>query len=283
MAVKGGIRALRKRIRAVQNIKKITKAMKMVSSVRLRKAQVVLGTSRGYLDELSEKLSVDIEGKVGDEVYRFVIPRSEGKKRLIMVLTSDRGLCGAFNSNVVRLARANITENDIIWAFGRKGARALSKTFKVREFENFWRNFSPDEVGKVVQEIENEVKNGVSEVWAIYTYFKSAGTQIPQVEKVYPFDVVEFWGVKTIYEPSREEIFKYFARLYLKAKLFRIFMESLTSEHAYRMRAMDMATQNAEEYIKKLTLQLNKARQEAITKELIDIVNGKNALEAESV
>jgi F-type H+-transporting ATPase subunit gamma len=292
MALRGGIKFLRKRIRAVRNIRKLTKAMKTVASVRLRKAQPILLNSKEFIENLEKIFSVSYEPK---EEFLIDMKFNESKnsdkiKRLYIILGSDRGLCGAFNSNILRLAQSYIKQDDIIWAFGTRVARFLSKKYKnVKEFRDFWRDLSYEKIEKVYDELSSEIKKRMEEdgwnleVYCIFTLFKSAGTQIPTCEKIYPIYIYETWGPKRIFEPSREKLLDFFSEAFLKAKLFYIFQSSITSEHAMRMRAMDMATQNSDRLIKVLTLQMNKARQEAITKELIDIVNGKNALEAQAI
>ncbi len=327
MAVKGGLKFLRKRIRAVRNIQKVTKAMKTISSVRLKRAQPVYLNSKSYIELLERVFQIGFQDsmsqngkptdknissqpktkdgitadlylwsgkKIEEEVGESVTPekKKDRGKTLFIVLGSDRGLCGAFNSNVVKTAIDSIEkyggENVLIWVFGRRVIRPISRKygmrFDIRKFKDFWRGFSLSSFSGVFDDIKKLVEDGeVSEIFCVYTYFRSVGTQYPVCERIFPFYVSDEWGQKKIFEPSKEEVIRFFSLLWLKSKLFSCFQSSLTSEHAARMRAMDMATQNAERFAKQLTLQMNKARQEAITKELIDIVNGKNALEAEAL
>ncbi len=305
MAIKGGLKFLRRRMRAIRNLRKVTKAMKMVSSVRLKRAQPILANSQEFISDMEEIFVTEIkntENTEKEENKEAIAKKSEFSmmwgykkgsegKTLFLVVGSDRGLCGAFNSNILRLARQNIDskmggQDIIIWAFGRRVSRPLKKAMgeKVEGFENFWLNFSSSKIDEISERIMEKIEKGeIKEIYCIYTWFKSAGTQLPVCEKIFPILVHDVWGRKRIFEPSREEVMKFFASAYLKAKLFFCFQSSVTSEHASRMRAMDMATQNADRVIKQLNLQINKARQEAITKELIDIVNGKNALEMQFV
>jgi len=320
MAVKGGLKFLRRRIRAVRNIQKVTKAMKTISSARLKRAQPIFLNSKNYVELLGKIFKVFVPSQsqpqeiLGDgmrtsEFYLWtgggdIVRSSEGLSfdgtsemgdgTLFIVLGSDRGLCGAFNTNILKTAYENIeklsgrSKRKIIWVFGRRVSRQITKRYKgdfeVREFNDFWRNFSLKTFSDIFDDIKKLIQNQeVSEIYCIYTFFKSVGTQYPVCEKIFPFYLVEVWEEKKIFEPGKEEVIKFFSILWLKSKLFSCFQSSITSEHAARMRAMDMATQNAERFAKQLTLQMNKARQEAITKELIDIINGKNALEAEAV
>lgn len=289
MAVKGGIRFLRKRVRAIQNLKKVTKAMKSVSSVRLKKSQPILQSALEFFKSMEEILEIgtDTNEKCregGGHDTSYVFPKSGATKKLYIVLGSDKGLCGAFNSNIIRFAQSRIESDGEIWAFGKRLARALSKKYSVRAYEDFQRNFSYDKFETVYREIEERITSGeLAELHCIYTFFKSMGVQYPVAEKLLPVTVWLRWGPKRIIEPSFDEFASFFAAAYVKARLFFCFQSSLTSEHAARMRAMDMATQNAERVLKHLVLQMNKARQESITKELIDIVSGKNALEAQQI
>ena len=329
MAVKGGLKFLRKRIRAVRNIQKVTKAMKTISSVRLKRAQPVYLNSKSYMELLGRVFQIGFQDsisqngkitdkenssqrakngttadlylwsgkKVEEEFGEVAVSEKEKEKdrkgkTLFIVLGSDRGLCGAFNSNVVKTAIDSIEKygsaNLLIWVFGRRVIRPISRKYRnrfdIREFKDFWRGFSLSSFSGVFEDIKKLVEDGeISEIFCVYTYFRSVGTQYPVCERIFPFYVSDEWGVKKIFEPSKEEVIRFFSLLWLKSKLFSCFQSSVTSEHAARMRAMDMATQNAERFARQLTLQMNKARQEAITKELIDIVNGKNALEAEAL
>mgnify|MGYP001773203428 CR=1 FL=1 len=289
MPAKGGLKFLRKRIRAIRNIRKVTKAMKAVSSVRLRKAQAIFLSSKEFLEDLEKKLLVSSlpPAEIQNSYESTFTLSSEGeeKYKLYIVLGTDRGLCGAFNSNIFRTFQQNFDEkNSIIWAFGKKISKLLRKYNIERKFEEFWRDFSYEKFESIFDEISEMIKSGkISDIYCIYMLFKSPGTQVPVSEKVFPVSVRLPWGPKTIFEPSLEKVLEFFSLSWLKAKLFACFQSSITSEHAARIKAMDLATQNADRLIKILNLQVNKARQEAITKELIDIVNGKNALEAQSI
>lgn len=286
MAVKGGIKFLRKRVRAIQNLKKVTKAMKSVSSVRLKRSQVVLQNSLEFFKNMEQIMRVTErvdpeELKLHDKSFTIT---NEGKKNLYIILGSDKGLCGSFNSNLVRFVQDKIRDDGEIWVFGRRLVRALSKKLRIIPYEDFQRGFSYERFEAIYKEIEAKIVSGeISEVYCIYNFFKSMGTQYPTMEKLFPIAVYIPWEPKRIIEPSFDEFARFFIMAYFKSKLFFCFQSSLTSEHAARMRAMDMATQNAERVLKILVLQMNKARQESITKELIDIVGGKNALEARQI
>ncbi|MCS7213473.1 MAG: ATP synthase F1 subunit gamma [Candidatus Calescibacterium sp.] len=285
MAVKGGIKFLRKRIRAIQNLRKVTRAMKSVSSVRLRRAQPVLQISSEFSKNMERIFKISYNGETENAEKYFSI-KTDSSRKLYIILGSDKGLCGSFNSNISKFVQSNINiqDNSEIWVFGRRLIRILSKKFQIQPYEDFWRDFSYEKFEKVYNMIEQRIISGeLAEVYCIYTLFKSMGTQVPYIERVFPVSVSLVWEPKRIFEPSFEEFARFFIMSYVRSKLFFCFQSSITSEHAARMRAMDMATQNSERVQRQLILQMNKARQEAITKELIDIVSGKNALEAQQV
>lgn len=281
MAVKGGIKFLRKRVKAVQNLKKVTKAMKSVSSVRLRKSQPVLYNSLSFIEDMGKIFKIGFDGSYGYE--KSFSLGSDGGRGLYIILGSDKGLCGSFNSNIIKFTQGKNIGGEI-WIFGKRLTRYFSKKFKIQSYDDFWHDFSYEKFENLYEKIQEKIFSGeISEIFCIYTLFKSVGTQTPFIERIFPVSVHLPWGIRQIIEPSFEDFSKHFIISYVKAKLFFCFQSSITSEHAARMRAMDMATQNAQRVQKQLILQMNKARQEAITKELIDIVSGKNAIESQQV
>lgn len=283
MAVKGGIKFLRKRVRAVQNLRKVTKAMKSVSSVRLRKSQPVLYNSLSFIEDMGRILKIYQGNDVSYEYERSFSLGSGVNKKLYIILGSDKGLCGSFNSNIIKFTQGKNIDGEI-WVFGKRLTRFFSKKFNIQPYDDFWYDFSYEKFENIYERIQEKIFSGeVSEIFCIYTLFRSFGTQTPSIERIFPVSVHLPWGVKQIIEPSFEDFSKHFIISYVKARLFFCFQSSITSEHAARMRAMDMATQNAQRVQKQLILQMNKARQEAITKELIDIVSGKNAIESQQI
>jgi F-type H+-transporting ATPase subunit gamma len=284
------LRDIKRRITAVKNTKQITKAMKMVAAAKLRKSQSRMLEMRPYADKMNSviaSLSSERESQ-----HPLITPRQR-KTVEIVVITSDKGLCGAFNSNILKGAVNFISEcekegfNISISAIGKKA----SDYFKRRNItmRKSWTGLSGKIVYSDINEISsdiiaNYINEKIDEVFIIYNEFKTVIAQKVSVVKLLPMaDIVasgEAKGLSAsfIYEPSREEIFNQLLPKNMEIQVFRAMLESQASEEAARMTAMENATKNADEMIDKLTLQYNKARQASITKELMDIVGGVEAL-----
>jgi len=283
------LRDIKRRIKAVQSTSKITKAMKMVSAAKFRKAQQRMFELRPYAERMGlaiSRLSADLEA--GIHPLLVVRPR---KNIEVIVITSDRGLCGAFNTNILKAGTKHIAELQKegfevgISCVGRK-ARDYFKRRNV-EMNKAWTGIS----GKIsyanAQDISNEIvekytNETVDEVFLIYNEFKSAIAQKVVVAKLLPLAPIESSGetlpVHFIYEPSKQEILSGLIPKNVEIQIFRALIESQASEEAARMAAMENATKSANDMISSLTLQYNKARQATITKELMDIVGGVEAL-----
>ena len=283
------LRDIKRRIKAVQSTSKITKAMKMVSAAKFRKAQQRMFELRPYAERMGlaiSRLSADLEA--GIHPLLVVRPR---KNIEVIVITSDRGLCGAFNTNILKAGTRHISELQKdgfevgISCVGRK-ARDYFKRRNV-EMNKAWTGIS----GKIsyanAQDISNEIvekytNETVDEVFLIYNEFKSAIAQKVVVAKLLPLAPIESSGetlpVHFIYEPSKQEILSGLIPKNVEIQIFRALIESQASEEAARMAAMENATKSANDMISSLTLQYNKARQATITKELMDIVGGVEAL-----
>lgn len=284
------LRDIRRRIKAVQSTSKITKAMKMVAAAKFRRAQQRMFEMRPYAERMAAILSTLATGAEGD-IHPLLQVRPR-KNVEVLVLTSDRGLCGAFNSNLIRAAARHISDIEkegftvSISIVGRK-ARDYFKRRNV-ELRKAWTGIS----GKIsyanAQEIAAEVidrygSEAVDEVILVYNEFKSVVAQKVVVARLLPLapirqaeDVLPVFNV--IYEPSKQEIFSRLVPKNVEIQIFRALLESQASEEAARMSAMENATKAANEMIGNLTLQYNKARQATITKELMDIVGGVEAL-----
>jgi F-type H+-transporting ATPase subunit gamma len=299
----------RRRIRSVKSTQQITRAMKFVAAAKLRRAQEGVFAARPYAHEIIRVLRSAAARM--ETTAHPLLERREEKRLLAVILTGDRSLCGAFNTNVLRRAtsflREHASQNPDILVVGRKGRDTLRK--RGLKFAGEYLNVSSNvEFGKA-KEISARVaelytKKEVDAVYAIYNEFKNVMVQKLQVEKLLPIDpavVAEeqpkarrgeerqepasalprdlspsglSWIVDYIYEQPVEEIFNGLVPRYLESEVFRILLESAAAEHAARMTAMDSATRNASELIDKLTLEMNKIRQAGITKELIEIVSG---------
>ena len=289
------LKEVRNRIVSISSTQQITKAMKMVSAAKLRRAQDAIHQMRPYAKKLAEMIAtVSAQTEAGAE-NPFTEVR-EIKNALIIVVTSDRGLCGAFNANVGKATMALVQEkyaglhaagNVEILALGKKGGEYLSRRgYKVNDAnaDIFSRlNFTNvREIGEFVLNAFTEKKYDVVEV--LFNYSKNVATQIIQTEQLLPLVASETGekasSVDYIFEPSEEEIISELIPKSIKLSIFRALLESNSSEHGARMTAMDKATENAGELIKALKLEYNRSRQAAITKEILEIVGGAEALNA---
>ena len=289
------LKEVRNRIVSVNSTQQITKAMKMVSAAKLRRAQDAIHQMRPYAKKLAEMIAtVSAQTEAGAE-NPFTEVR-EIKNALIIVVTSDRGLCGAFNANVGKATMALIQEkyadlqasgNVEILSLGKKGAEYLSRRgYKVNDAHTdiFTRlNFTNvREIGEVVLNAFTEKQYDVVEI--LFNYSKNVATQIIQTEQLLPLVASESGekasSVDYIFEPSEEENISELIPKSIKLSIFRALLESNSSEHGARMTAMDKATDNAGELIKALKLEYNRSRQAAITKEILEIVGGAEALNA---
>ncbi|MGB9735421.1 MAG: ATP synthase F1 subunit gamma [bacterium] len=285
--------AIRKRIKTVRNTAKITKAMKMIAAVKLRKMQQQAISSRAYSKKIEEMVH-EITMRIDTTLHPLMRRPETIKKSLIIFATSDRGLCGGFNSNAIRAALREILdaknenrELDFI-TVGRKGRDFLRRYNAHIRLDLSGSSGNPDYsiVRDIAKIVINDFSNGTyDEVKFIYNRFVSMLSQKTTVEALLPFRKIEtteskeeFVDVKVIYEPSLMEILSSLLPRMIESRIYHILLESAASEHAARMTAMDSATNNANEMIGHLTLVMNRARQGAITKELMDIVNGAEAM-----
>jgi len=289
------LKEVRNRIVSVNSTQQITKAMKMVSAAKLRRAQDAISQMRPYAKKLTEMIStVSAQAEAGQS-NPFTEVR-EVKNALIVVVTSDRGLCGAFNANVGKATMALIESkyadlhasgNVTVVSLGKKGGEYLGRRgYKIDDTytDIFTRlNFSNvREIGEKILTDFTEKKFDVVEV--LFNYSKNVATQIIETEQLLPMVPVvaetKVASVDYIFEPTEEEIIQELIPKSIKLSIFRALLESNASEHGARMTAMDKATENAGELIKALKLEYNRSRQAAITKEILEIVGGAEALSA---
>ena len=283
------LKDIRNQIKSVKSIQKVTKAMKMVAAAKMRRAQENMEQARPYTTKLSNMLNSLIP-----EIDRSILPelesRAEINHKLFVVVTSDRGLAAAFNSNVIKAAQNAIIdfgkEKSALICIGKKSATY----FKIRnyniigEYIDFWSELGFQHATEMGDKIISHFISGrVDEVQVIYNEFINVGKQIVQVEKFLPLiydnqDESSSTMTDRIYEPSKEGIVKVMVPKYLNTQIWQYLLESFASEQAARMLAMENATTNAEDMIKDLTLNYNKARQSAITTEMLEIVSGAEAL-----
>ena len=286
------LQSLRRKISSVKNTQKITKAMKMVASAKLKRAQNRILAFRPYGLKMREVVA-NLSRRVNRDLHPLLQKRPTKIVRVVVV-TSDRGLCGAFNANIVRKALEFIHECEArgtkveIGLVGRKG-RDFFKRRHWTTHEPFVDIFDrlTYEHGMTIGQlaIEQYTKGLFDEAHVIYNEFKSALQQRVIVEQLFPIESLEengqareAMGGSYLYEPDEHELLDPLLVKHLQAQAFRILLESSAAEQAARMAAMDGATRNAGELIKRVTLYYNKTRQAAITKELMDIVGGAEAL-----
>jgi F-type H+-transporting ATPase subunit gamma len=284
------LREIQRRITAVSSTKQITKAMKMVAASKLRKAQSRMIDMRPYADKMNSVIASMTEG--GEALHPLMVQRPR-KTVEVLVLTSDRGLCSAFNTNILKAAQKMINErteegfNVSISTVGKKA----KEYFKRRNIET--RNSWSDLSGKLVYTdatkigddiVSSYIDESIDEVFMIYNQFRTVMNQEVTVHKLMPLSAPESTEeteeVSTLYtfEPTQKEILNQLLPKNVEVQIYRALLESQASEEAARMTAMENATQNADEMIERLTLKYNKARQASITGELMDIVGGVEAL-----
>ena len=265
----------------------ITSAMKMVSAAKLKKAQDAITAMRPYAEKLTEllqNLSANLDGDAGGE---FTTQR-EIKKVLIVAITSNRGLCGAFNSNIIKEVknRSSFYEGKQVdvFAIGKKGNDALSKTLSVVENQSsIFDDLSFENVAVIADVLTQKFISGeYDKIELVYNQFKNAATQIVQTEQFLPLEALKSDKIAStgdyIFEPSKEDIVLTLIPKSLKTQLYKGIRDSFASEHGARMTAMHKATDNATELRDQLKLTYNKARQAAITNEILEIVGGAEAL-----
>jgi len=283
---------LRRRIRSVKNTQQITKAMKMVSAAKLRRAQQQVVEARPYARLLSDIISsVLSEFGDADAVGHPLLAKRPENKTLLLLLSGDKGLCGGFNANILKEARKFIAskgESQIeLELIGKKGRDYYAR--RTIPIAGEWINvFSKVELMTAQQiarrVMERYAAGEIDAVYVLYSEFRSAVSQVPTLRKALPVEAPEekseaSQATEYIYAQPPEELFKTLLPRYVEVMVYQAMLESAASEHSARMAAMEAATRNAGEMIDKLTLHLNRVRQASITTEIIEIVSGAAALE----
>ncbi len=285
------LKAVRLRIASVKSTQKITSAMKMVAAAKLRRSQDAIIAARPYAKSMAD-ITAEIAAHAGAEDHPL-LERRTGKRIALVVVTSDRGLCGGFNSNLCRTAqryaeeetKAGEIEDCRFEVVGRKGRdyfrrRKLNLT---RDLPGAAADSAVARAKEVAAAVTEEFLSGaVDSVWLVYNQFRSVVSQKPVVEALLPVASVPAGGDATssefLFEPGKGEILDYILPMYIETQIHRALLESIASEFGARMTAMENATKSAKEMIDRLTLQYNRARQASITKELMEIVGGAEAL-----
>jgi F-type H+-transporting ATPase subunit gamma len=288
------LKDIKKRIGTVKNTQQITKAMKMVSAAKLRRAQEAVVAARPYADKMADVLS-SLALREDADSHPLLAERGKGKA-LIVLITGDRGLCGGFNTNISKAAERFIREKGEgfesyeLLIVGRKGndylkRRAGLEIAKVHENLVGSGQVSYPIGALLGQEVIDLYRNGDYDgVFLVYNAFQSAMTQVQTVTQLLPIvpkEVEEGAQVSDyIYEPNATEVLEEILPKHIEVQIFRSLLESSASEHGARMTAMDSASKNASEMIGKLTLQYNRARQASITKELLEIISGAESIKS---
>ncbi len=280
---------IKRRIKSVKNTQQITKAMKMVSAAKLRRAQEDIVAARPYADKMSEMIA-GLAGKISGDSHPLFSKEATGKAEII-VIASDRGLCGGFNSGLFRVAERFLAENnDSEFTLDLVGKRSIDY-FKRRDAGEVKTalpigNKRPDYAlaasiaAGIIDNYLNE--DGVDEVHIVYSEFQSALVQTPTIRKILPMEPPEEEETEQsqlLFEPSPEGVLDSLLPKYVEVEIFRALLESAASEHGARMTSMDSASKNASSMIDSLTLQYNRARQASITKELMEIISGAEAIQ----
>jgi F-type H+-transporting ATPase subunit gamma len=282
------LRDIRRRIGSVQNTKQITRAMKVVAASRLRRSQERIFNARPYANQMMALLE-SLAARLEEQQHPLLARRPE-RKILLVVVTADRGLCGAFNANVLRTAQNYIRERGedkvSLVTVGRKGRdyfrrRSVNIT---SEYVNIFRQLEFSHAKKLANKIiELYTSEAADAVDLVYNEFKSMMVQNVKVERYLPVEprvgTEDEFQADYIYEQPPAEILKTLLPRYIEVEVFRALLESQAAEYAARMTAMDAATNNADELIETLRLKLNRLRQAGITKEIIEVVSGAQALE----
>ena len=292
----GKLKEIKLRIKAVKDTQQITKAMKMVSAAKLRRAQEAIVQVRPYSQKLNEVLSNIVAGLDGEVALDLAVER-EVEKVLVVLLTSDRGLCGSFNANLQKRAKALIEDkyksqsesgNLTLMTIGKKGNEFFSSRFDNINADNIdlFTRLSFANTAEIAETIMSDFKSGqYDKVEVVYSKFKNAATQEFSTEQFLPIQVNMEESSSTasndfVYEPDRAELLKDLVPRILKTYFHRMFLDNNASEHGARMTSMDNASENCNELLGDLTILYNRARQAAITTELTEIVSGAAALEA---
>lgn len=294
------LKEVRERITSVKNTQQITKAMKMVSAAKLRRAQQAITQMRPYANKLNEILKNILSNLDGDVASAFGEERTANKVCMVVV-TSNRGLCGGFNTNIIKAATKRINAeytsqlesgNLDIYFIGKKGFDTMKKLFPHAnlntDYLELFNDLSFDNVAEVSQMLMNKFEDkAYDKIDVAYASFKNAAVQEPMCVQFLPVEKVEAEGDNTsshksdyIFEPSMSELLDYLVPSILQTTFQKFLLDTHASEHGARMTAMDNATENAQELLQDLKITYNKARQEAITKELSEIVGGAAALES---
>ncbi|MBI4524847.1 MAG: ATP synthase F1 subunit gamma [Deltaproteobacteria bacterium] len=283
------LKAIRKRIGSIRNTQQITKAMKMVSAAKLRRAQEAVVAARPYAEKMTALLQ-NLSSRIARKSHPLLMEREEKRQVDLLVLTADRGLCGGYNANLIRVAEKFIRERGPekptnLILVGRRGVDYFRR--RRVEIADRYINVLGGPVQALAAEVAGKVigrfvREETDEVYLLYSRFRSALSQVPTLEKLVPVVVTQEAGegqpTEYLFEPDVETLLSSLLPKVVEVSIYRAFLEASASEYGARMTAMDSASTNAAEMISRLSLEMNRARQASITKELLEIVSTAEAL-----
>lgn len=282
----GGMQEIKRRIKSVESTKKITKAMELVATSKLRKTRNQLEQSKPYYSEVAKTVAELLANCKGNNDSAYLKENKDVTKEAYIVIASSLGLCGGYNANVFKEIKDVIKADDYVYSIGSKATSYLKKNHQGTtdtKFEDLNTTFNFKDVTRLVTELTNMYCNQeISKIKIVYTEFINNLTFKPKIVTLLPIDADSFEDIElskkeTLFEPGPEEVLNSLIPMYLQAVIYGYIIESVTSENASRRTSMENATDNADELTEQLLLKYNQARQTAITNEISEIVAGANA------
>lgn len=282
----GGMQEIKRRIKSVESTKKITKAMELVATSKLRKTRNQLEQSKPYYSEVAKTVAELLANCKGNNDSAYLKENKDVTKEAYIVIASSLGLCGGYNANVFKEIKDVIKADDYVYSIGSKASSYLKKNHQGitdTKFEDLNTTFNFKDVTRLVTELTNMYcSQEISKIKIVYTEFINNLTFKPRIVTLLPIDADSFEDIElskkeTLFEPGPEEVLNSLIPMYLQAVIYGYIIESVTSENASRRTSMENATDNADELTEQLLLKYNQARQTAITNEISEIVAGANA------
>lgn len=282
----GGMQEIKRRIKSVESTKKITKAMELVATSKLRKTRNQLEQSKPYYTNVAQTVAEILANCKGNNDSIYLVENKDIEKEVFIVIASSLGLCGGYNANIFKEIKGAIKPGDYVYSIGSKATSYLLKNHQGvtdHKFDDLNTTFDFKDVTKLVAELTKMYREKeISKIKIVYTEFVNNLTFRPRIVTLLPvdpsdFDHIEISKKSTLFEPSPEEVLDSLIPMYLQAVIYGYIIESATSENAARRTSMENANDNADELTEKLLLKYNQARQTAITNEISEIVAGANA------
>lgn len=282
----GGIQEIKRRIKSVESTKKITKAMELVATSKLRKTRNQLEQSKPYYTNVAQTVAEILANCKGNNDSIYLVENKDIEKEVFIVIASSLGLCGGYNANIFKEIKGAIKPGDYVYSIGSKATSYLLKNHQGvtdHKFDDLNTTFDFKDVTKLVAELTKMYREKeISKIKIVYTEFVNNLTFRPRIVTLLPvdpsdFDHIEISKKSTLFEPSPEEVLDSLIPMYLQAVIYGYIIESATSENAARRTSMENANDNADELTEQLLLKYNQARQTAITNEISEIVAGANA------